>query len=110
MTSIPPHDLKLRDIVVEIISKHLCALVKQGEILQLTKTFGALGSAIIARLVASDRVMGSEEEQDSVLSQMARKLNARRSCRHCGAEMNVRMENGEYQYGTFRCASCHTRH
>ncbi|RWQ98033.1 hypothetical protein C8Q69DRAFT_516927 [Paecilomyces variotii] len=110
MTYVPPHDLHLRDVVIETISKNIISLVKKGSIFQLMDTHGSLGSAVIAKLVQSDRVMATETEKHAVLDKFAQKLNGRRSCRHCGGAMNVRIEKGECLDGIIRCASCNTRH
>ncbi|KAL1850834.1 hypothetical protein Plec18167_002574 [Paecilomyces lecythidis] len=110
MTYVPPHDTYLRDVVIDTISKNIISLVREGTILPLMDTNGKLGSAVIAKLVGNGRIKASEEEQATTLDRLASKLTGRRSCRHCSATLNVRMERGEYEYGTFRCATCSTRH
>ncbi|KAJ9269898.1 hypothetical protein DTO212C5_4072 [Paecilomyces variotii] len=66
MTYIPPHDSHLRDVVVETISKNIVSLVKKGSIFQLMDTHGSLGSAVIAKLVGSDRVMTLDAEGNNI--------------------------------------------
>ncbi|KAJ9300729.1 hypothetical protein DTO271G3_1893 [Paecilomyces variotii] len=109
MACVPPHDLHLRDVVVDTISENIISLAKQKSIFQLMDTHGSLGSAVIAKLVQSDRVMATETEKYAVLDKLAQKLDGRHSCRHCGRAMNVRIEKGDL-LGMIRCASCHTQH
>ncbi|KAK2827853.1 hypothetical protein FQN49_007277 [Arthroderma sp. PD_2] len=104
MTLVPPHDSVIRNILADAISKNLRRLVSQGAILPLIETFGSLGSAVIARLVETDRVMGRKEEQFTILTEIAQKFDL--ICKHCGRTFNAGMEIGEYQYGRIQCAVC----
>lgn len=113
--SMPPHDLGLRNVIADVISKHVIALVSKGTMLQLTEASGNIWSEVINRLVSSNMVRESEEEKDCVsrarsLDLIAQKLENHTFCRHCDTGLNVRMESYEYRYGTFRCGVCRTRH
>jgi hypothetical protein len=107
MASTSPHDYGLRSIVADTIAKNLHVLVKQ-DIIRVIDDFPGLGSAVLVKLVESGRMVN--DEQESVLAQIAQKFNKYRTCRYCSIHLNVLMENGECQQGTFRCASCRTRH
>lgn len=65
-SSVPPHDTDLRDIIVDIISKHPTVITK-GRILQLTKEYERLGSAIFAKLLENNMVRESEAERDGIV-------------------------------------------
>ncbi|GAD98475.1 conserved hypothetical protein [Paecilomyces variotii No. 5] len=104
MTSSPPHDNYLRDVVVDVISENIISLVRLGSILPLMDAHGTLGSAVMAKLVGNGRIKASKEEQADTLDRLAAKLSGC-SCRHCHKPLNVKMERGEYQYAQFRCAS-----
>lgn len=65
MSSVPPHDSGLRDTIADIISRHP-TLTKQELVIQLTKDFGSLGSAILAKLAENNMIGESEEERDKI--------------------------------------------
>jgi hypothetical protein len=104
----PSHETELQEIIAVIISSHIFELIDRATILPVLSSFGCLGLLVILDLVQKGRV--KQPSEYDTFQGLAQKLNSRRHCRHCSAALNVRMESGEYQIGTFRCAACHTRH
>ncbi|KAJ5489171.1 BTB/POZ protein [Penicillium diatomitis] len=107
MTSVPPHESTLREVIADIISRHVFDLIKDPEIVHNLDSFGCLGSLVIARLVSNEMVKRPNEYD--VLRALVQKINSSRRCRHCAKDFNVRLISGEYLDENFRCASCNTR-
>lgn len=66
MSPVSPHDSGLREIIADIMSKNLTDM-KRGLVLQLTKDFESLGSAILARLLENNMMRESEAERDEIV-------------------------------------------
>lgn len=58
----PPHDLGFQNVIADVISNHVIALVEKGAILQLTEALGNIGSEAIDQLVRSNIVREIEEK------------------------------------------------
>ncbi|KAL2870157.1 BTB/POZ domain-containing protein [Aspergillus lucknowensis] len=116
MTMTPLHDTCFQKIIVQLVSKHIVELTRDGAIIYLFETFGNLGAAVISDLVQEKRirmpgVLGFEEGKIAALDELSQKANSIRTCRHCSQPMNVKFERAEYfEVGYIRCAQCNTRH
>lgn len=104
MTSVPPHESALLEVIADIITSHIFDLIKIPEIVH---NFGCLGSLVITRLVSKE--MAKRPNEYDVLRALVQKINSSRRCRHCAKDFNVRLISGEYLDENFRCASCNTR-
>lgn len=107
MTSVPPHESALREVIADIITRHIFDLIKNPEIVRNLDSFGCLGSLVITKLVSNEMVKRPNEYD--VLRALVQKINSSRRCRHCAKDFNVRLISGEYLDENFRCASCNTR-
>lgn len=107
MTSVPSHETTLREVVADVISRHIFDLIKVPEIVHILDSFGCLGSLVIARLVSNELVKRPNE--NDIFQGLVQKINSSHRCRHCLKEFNVRLKSGEYLNENFRCASCNTR-
>ena len=56
MTSVPPHETTLREVIADVISRPVFELIKDPEIVRNLDFFGCLGSLVIARLVSNEMV------------------------------------------------------
>lgn len=107
MTSVPPHESALREVIADIITSHIFDLIEIPEIVRNLDSFGRLGSLVITRLISNEMVKRPNEYD--VLRALVQKINSSRRCRHCAKDFNVRLLSGEYLHENFRCASCNTR-
>lgn len=107
MTSVPPHETTLREVLADVFSRHIFDLMKDPEIVHILDSFGCLGSLVITKLVSNEMVKRPDESD--IFQGLVRKINSSRRCRHCLKDLNVRIMNGEYLDQGFRCASCNTR-
>jgi hypothetical protein len=107
MTSAPSHETTLREVVANVISKHIFDLIEVPEIVHIFDSFGCLGSLVIKRLVSNELVRRPNE--NDIFQGLVQKINSSRRCRHCAKDFNVRLISGEYLDENFRCASCNTR-
>lgn len=107
MTSVPSHETTLREVIADVLSRHIFDLIKDPEIVHILDSFGCLGSLLIMRLVSNEMVKRPNEY--GIFQGLVQKINASRRCRHCLKDFNVRIKNGEYLDQGFRCASCNTR-
>lgn len=104
----PPHDLGFQNVIADVISNHVIALVEKGAILQLTEALGNIGSEVIDQLVRSNMVREIEEKDYArSLHRIAQKMDGMRCCEFCRKRLNAKLENGEYSHGILRCGSCH---
>ncbi|KAJ6003925.1 BTB/POZ protein [Penicillium herquei] len=108
MTSGPPHEDGLREIMADVISRHILDLIKCEETVRILDMFGSLGSLVITKLVENKLVKRTNE--NDMFRGLAQKLNNSRRCRHCAKEFNIKFVGGEYLREGFRCAACSTRH
>lgn len=94
----PPHDLGFQNVIADVISNHVIALVEKEAILQLTEALGNIGSEVIDQLVRTNMVGEIEEEKDYArsLHRIAQKLDGMRCCGFCRKRLNAKLENGEY--------------
>lgn len=106
MTS-PPLETTLRDVVADVLSRHIFDLIEVPEIVHALDSFGCLGSLVIAKLVSNGMVKRPNESD--IFQGLVQKINSSLRCRHCSKEFNVRIKNSEYLYEAFRCACCNTR-
>lgn len=107
MTSVPPHETTLREVLADVLSRHIFDIMKDPEIVHILDSFGCLGSLVITKLVSNEMVKRPDESD--IFQGLVRKINSSRHCRHCSKDFNVRIKNGEYLDQGFRCASCNTR-
>lgn len=107
MTSVPSHETTLREVVADVISRHIFDLIEVPEIVDIFDSFGCLGSLVIKRLVSNELVKRPNE--NDIFQGLVQKINSSRRCRHCAKDFNVRLISGEYLDENFRCASCNTR-
>jgi hypothetical protein len=107
MMLIPTHETSLQEVIARVISAHVFDILDGPAILHVLSSFGCLASQVIVKLVRNGQVITMNESE--VLQKLAQALHSRCHCRNCSVALNVRMESGEFQYGTFRCAACHTR-
>ncbi|KAE8322566.1 BTB/POZ protein [Aspergillus sergii] len=107
MTSVPPHESTLQEVIADVMSRHIFEQTQDPEIVHILGSFGSLGSLIIAKLISNELVKRPDEQ--SAFAGLVQKINYSHRCRHCSKEFNVRFKNGEYLYGMFRCAACNTR-
>lgn len=80
VSSVPPRNSGLEDVVADIIPKNVISLVTMGTTLQLTGALGDIGSDVINQLVRSSMV---RDEKDCVsrarpLDQIAQKIQTYR--------------------------------
>lgn len=107
MTSVPPHEITLREVLADVFSRHVFDLMKDPEIVHILDSFGCLGSLVISKLISNEMVKRPDESD--IFQGLVRKIHSSRRCRHCLKDLNVRIQNGEYLDQGFRCASCNTR-
>ncbi|KAJ5469742.1 BTB/POZ protein [Penicillium diatomitis] len=56
MTSVPQHELSLREVIADIISRHVFDLIQDPEIVRTLDSFGCLGSLVIMKLISNEMV------------------------------------------------------
>lgn len=107
MTSVPSHETTLREVIADVLSRHIFDFIEDPEIVHILDSFGCLGSLVIARLISNEMVKRPNESD--IFQELVQKINSSRRCRHCSKDFNVRIRSGEYPHVGFRCASCNTR-
>ncbi|KAE8369203.1 BTB/POZ protein [Aspergillus caelatus] len=107
MTSVPSHESTLREVIADVISRHIFDQIQVPEIVQILDSFGCLGSLIIRKLISNELVRRPNEYD--IFGGLIQKINSARHCRHCLKDFNVKLIGREYFHEGFRCASCNTR-
>ncbi|KAI9367463.1 BTB/POZ protein [Aspergillus egyptiacus] len=105
----PAHDSQLKDILVDVVAGNINPLIANGAIISVLGDSESLATAVLAQLSQSGRILPLDGGSD--VDRLVKKVNSVRKCRHCGYDMNTKVEKTEFLlYGTIRCALCNTRH
>lgn len=114
--TLPSHELQLPDIVARLIPEKAETLLQQESVLDLLEDFGGLTIAMLKEVHGYLRSSEAERERLIALCEkdtfgriLMSKINQISRCRHCQIEFNARVDS-EYDFGTFRCGRCRTRH
>ncbi|EFR02111.1 hypothetical protein MGYG_05113 [Nannizzia gypsea CBS 118893] len=108
MATVPPHDLTLRNILADIISKNLKWFAVRPDFLAIIENFGGLGSAVIFKLVDSGLVKTPETK--NLFSPSSSSFFGTTNVKTCKAcNLPLTGFNIEYHNGTPRCVTCSGR-
>jgi hypothetical protein len=117
ISSAPPQETELCEVLSNVISENVQGLVEQESILEVLEEFGTLSTAVLEKLVG--RLKHSEEERERLITLCGQgsfrrafmtKVNSLPRCRHCHAEFNLRVEDCIIGWGSIKCGRCRTLH
>lgn len=97
MTSAPSHESTLREIIADVISRHIFEQIQDPEIVHILDSFGNLGTLVIAILIRNELV----KSKNDILQEFSLNITSSHRCRYC-----LRLISGDFGYRGFRCASC----
>ncbi|KAL4959525.1 BTB/POZ domain-containing protein [Aspergillus stella-maris] len=105
LTTLPSHDITVRDIIASVIAAHMDVLSKNKAILGLLAEETAIASLVLAKLIKDDIIWNWQKECNVTMM-----LNAAVKGRKCGGCFEegpwVKIEADDIAKSRFRCSKC----